>query len=156
ELHQPGPNPAAMLVRVRVDQPAGLLPYEQLVFDRVREVAGSRLVPIGEMIGHYANSGPKWLGEFRAEVLADSRTRGLIAKRDVPTLLVLTTGLVAMAIAAMVVAVFAQRPIGPLGLFTLALIAGWFVVAVAVLSLLMFIAFASVRHVRYTRAGRAA
>jgi Predicted membrane protein (DUF2207) C-terminal domain len=156
ELAQPGPDPAAILVRVRVDQPTGLLPYEQLVFDRVHETSGDRLVPVADMAGHYANSGPKWMARFRAAVVADARTRGLIGKRGQPALLTVLTVLIAMVIAAMVVALVAQYPVGPQPLFVLALIAGWFVGAVAVEFPLLMIGFYALRHVRHTRAGRAA
>jgi hypothetical protein len=68
ELHQPGDDPAALLVRVRAAQPSGLNSYEQRVFDRVAAVAGSRLTPLEEITRQYADGGPHWFRHLRAEV----------------------------------------------------------------------------------------
>src|SRR6266545_236564 len=68
ELHQPGDDPGRLLVRVRVAEPAGLLPYERRVFDRVREIASDRLTPLDEITERYADGGPSWLRQLRTDL----------------------------------------------------------------------------------------
>src|SRR6266545_1904840 len=82
ELHQPGDDPGGLLVKVRVAEPAGLLPYERRVLDRVREIAGDRLTPLSEITERYADGGPSWFQQLRTEVVMDARRRGLTRDRE--------------------------------------------------------------------------
>jgi hypothetical protein len=81
ELHQPGPDPAALLIRVRDRNPAGLTSYERRVFDRFAGAAGDRMVPLAKITGRYADGGPNWLRQFYAEVARDGQERGLLRRR---------------------------------------------------------------------------
>jgi hypothetical protein len=156
DLEQLGPDPATMLVRVRIDQPLGLLPYEQLVFDRVRQVAGNRRVPIGEMVGHYAAGGPRWMNQLYVAVLADARSRGLVQDRGVSWVTGLFVPLLAVILTCMAEMPFVYHPVGPAVLFWIVLFLAWWLVVTIIFSVLGLIGGRVLDGDRYTRAGRIA
>jgi hypothetical protein len=91
EFYQPGDDPEQTLVRVRdpamlgpaAATPAALTPYERRVLDRVVAAAGpAGVVKLSDLSSGYAAEGYRWSGEFRAEVVADVKGRGLL--RDGP------------------------------------------------------------------------
>src|SRR5579859_3123704 len=156
ELDQPGPDPAAMLVRVRIDRPPGLLPYEQLVFDRVRQVAGSRPVPIAEMAGHYAAGGPRWMRQLHTAVRADARSRGLTREREPSGLLGTVTLVVAIGLTFIAGTPFVLHRSGPAPVFWAVMFVAWWIVVTIIFGVLTSITSRLLTGEPYTRAGKAA
>jgi hypothetical protein len=155
-LEQLGSDPAAMLVRVRIDRPLGLLPFEQLVFDRVRQVAGDRRVPIGEMAGHYAAGGPRWMGQLHTAVLADARSRGLTRERGTTALCALVTPVVAIGLTCLAAMPFVLHRAGPAPVFWVVMFFAWWTVFMIIYGTLVVTGRRVLSGERYTGAGRAA
>ena len=152
ELHQPGPDPAELLVRVRGPEPAGLAPYERRVLDRVRSVAGDRFTPLREISGRYADGGPRWLRHLRAEVVADARARGLVRARRAGVPVLLATVLVAMMVGCLAVLPWQRNDSG---VTDVALVVAAGVGTVAIALVMIIILYAHLRAPGHTAAGRA-
>ena len=157
ELHQPGEDPAAFLIRVRVRAPAGLTAYERRVFERVRALAGDRFVRIDEITAQLADGGPWWLRHLRHEVVVDARARGLVRSRRFGTPMVLFTMAVAMIIAGTAIVPVLDPPGGaPSDLVVAATVPGWFAGTVALMLGQVFVLALLLRTPTHTVAGRAA
>ncbi len=157
ELHQPGDDPAAFLVRVRVAEPADLTPYEQRVFDRVQALAPDRFVRVDELTTQLADGGHRWLRHLRKEVVADAKARGLVRERQFGTPLVLFTMIVAMFVACEgLVPVLNSAGDTLSNLWAFASIVGWFFGTVFILVALMMVLAPLLRQPGHTPAGRAA
>ena len=176
ELYQPGNDPGAALVRVRVPAPTGLNPYEQRVFDRVqaathrsqaavpRELgssrslpasAGNQFVPLTDVTRQFADGGPLWFRQLRAEVIADAASRGLVKVRRFGTGVVLLSLLTAIAIACSgVIPVQRDQRDRFAGLIAFASVGGWFCGTLFVWLILIFTAAAIMRAPGHTPAGR--
>lgn len=154
ELHQPGSDPADLLVRVRVPNPNGLTSYERQVFDRVASGAGNRLVPLAEVTQRYAEGGPNWFGQLRARVLEDAQHRGLVHKRLMGNGVILIGLLSGMALACLGLLPF-ERPDGTrfAGAVALGTIAFSFLAGPVIAMVLIVIAQFHFRLVRLTPAG---
>ncbi len=157
ELHQPGSDPADLLVRVRVPNPSGLSPYERQVFDRVAAGTGDRLVPLTQVTQRYAEGGPEWSRQLRAWVVEDAKERGLLHKKlmgNVPILIGLVSG---VALGCLGILPF-QRPDGShfAGAVAFVTIALWFVLAPVFALVLIIIAQRHFRVARFTPQGYAA
>src|SRR6266540_34602 len=153
ELHQPGDDPGRLLVRVRVAEPAGLLPYERRVFDRVREIASDRLTPLDEITERYADGGPSWLRQLRTEVVMDARRRGLTRDRGLVGVVVVASMPVAMALSGLGGLPFLPKPGASPG-EEFAWFAGWLFGTVLTMVALLAIGYLPLRGDRYTPAGR--
>jgi hypothetical protein len=155
ELHQPGDDPAELLVRVREPAPAGLISYEQRVFDRVRTVAADRFVSLPDMTRQFADGGPGWLRHLRTEVVADAVARGLVRTRRFGSVIALTSILVAMAVACFGVVPFVSTDGGRADdLIGVASVVGWFVATIVVAMVLLVAAVAPLRRPTHTSAGK--
>ncbi len=153
ELHQPGDDPGGLLVKVRVAEPAGLLPYERRVLDRVREIAGDRLTPLSEITERYADGGPSWFQQLRTEVVMDARRRGLTRDRELVGVGVVASMPVAMALSGLGGVPFLPKGGASPG-EEFAWFAGWAFGAGFILVVLLGVAHLHLRGERYTRAGR--
>jgi hypothetical protein len=157
ELHQPGRDPADLLVRVRVPEPEGLTSYERRVFDRVTAVAGARFVPLEDVLRGYAEGGPNWFKLFRSEVVRDAEARGLVRARRLGPPVVLVCVLTGMALGC-----FGILPFQPsdqsdgAGAIGYATAAGWFCVSPVIGFVLLLVAARHLSGARYTDAGRRA
>jgi hypothetical protein len=102
EFRQPAADPAHTTVHLLQSSPTGLLPYERRVFDRVAAVAVGGVVPLTALTFRDPKHAQSWSKDFRGEVIADARSRGLSRRRFSPTHVgILTAG---AALAATVVA----------------------------------------------------
>lgn len=156
ELHQPGSDPADLLVRLRGPVPDDLAPYERRVLDRVRDIAGDRLTPLREIHQRYADGGPRWLQHLRSDVIADARARGLVRQRLAnPAIFMLTV------VFSLVVGCWGVVPLAPngtdaaSGAATFGLIVGAGVATVFTAMVLLMILVLHVRAPAHTAAGRA-
>ncbi len=153
EIYQPGDDVSGLLVRVRVAEPAGLRPYEQRVFDRVRDIAGDRLTPLREITERYADGGPSWLRQLRREVVTDARRRGLTRDRGLVGVVMVVSLPVAMALSGLAsLSLLPESGAQPGQEF--AWFAAWILGTVFVLVALFGIGHLYLRGERYTRAGR--
>jgi hypothetical protein len=152
ELHQPGADPADLLVRLRGPVPDDLAPYERRVLDRVRDIAGDRLTPLREIHQRYADGGPRWLQHLRAEVIADARSRGLVRHRLANPLITVLTVVVAL-----LVACWGVVPLAPEdgGAATFGVIVGAGVATLITAMILLMILVLHLRAPAHTAAGRA-
>lgn len=157
ELHQPGSDPADLLVRVRVPDPAGLSSYERQVFDRVAAGAANRLVPLTQVTQRYAEGGPEWFGQLRARIAEDARHRGLLHKKYMGSAPVIISVVGGMALGCLGILPF-QGPDGShLSGAVAFLTAGlWFVLSPVIALVLMLIAQRHFRIARLTPQGYAA
>jgi hypothetical protein len=81
ELRQPGNDPVQTTVHIRDTSPAGLNPYEQRVFDRVRALAKGGVVPLTALTFRDSDEASAWSKRLTADVVADARSRGLSRRR---------------------------------------------------------------------------
>ncbi len=98
-LHQPDPDPASTLIRLTTTNPGHLLPYERRVWRRVRQRAVNGEVPVAALTFRDEEEARGWQRNFRNEVIADARERGLSQQRigaEGGTLLTTVGGLVAV------------------------------------------------------------
>jgi hypothetical protein len=163
DLHQPGTDPADLVVRVREPAPAGLVAYERRVFDRLAAVAGARFTPLQEVLGAYTEGGPGWYGDLRAEVIADAKERGLVRPRAAGTVLVLVSVLTGMGLAALWlgglgVALAQHTPASDQrsptsGVINLVGILGWFIASPVTALLLIVLTAPLLSALRPTAAG---
>jgi hypothetical protein len=155
DLHQPGDDPAQLLVRVRVDDPVGLLTYERRVFDRVAALAGARWVSLAQVTAGYAEGGPNWFAQLRKEVLADAQERGLIRLRRLGSPIILLCLLTGMALACLGILPL-QRDDQSAAAQTIgfATVLGWFCAGPLVALALIFVSALHLRGARLTPVGR--
>jgi hypothetical protein len=96
EIQEVGPN--RVLCHIRQKEPAGLLPYERRVLDRLRSLEVDGVVPADALTtGQHQE---KWWLAFRRDVIADAKARGL--SRDRWSMAIMTAfGILAVAPAAL-------------------------------------------------------
>ena len=85
EFRQPADDPTHTTVHIVQSNPAGLLPYERRVFDRVAGLASGGLVPLTALTFRDPKKAQAWWKGLRGEIIADARTRGLSRRRFSPT-----------------------------------------------------------------------
>jgi predicted membrane protein DUF2207 len=78
ELHQPGADPAATIIRVRAGGHAGLTAYESRVLDRVDVPPGVHPLALADLARRQAEDGQSWQERLVQSVRADAVDRGLI------------------------------------------------------------------------------
>ena len=103
EFRQPANDPRQTTVHVRQPSPAGLTPYEQRVFDRVRGLSQGGMVPLTALTFRDAGKAGNWGKRLAAEVIAEARANGLSQRRFGPRILSALSGaalLVGFAVAA--------------------------------------------------------
>jgi hypothetical protein len=157
ELFQPGQDPAASMVRVRTAPPADLTPYERRVYDRVAAVAGDRLTPMAKITAGYAEGGPNWFAQLRAEVVADAQARGLVHPRRLGTSMVFGSIVAGMSLSCLGVIPFQRTDSSGLAnAIGIASVLGWFCAAPVIGLALLLIASVQMRQTRLTPAGQGA
>jgi hypothetical protein len=78
QLYQPTDDPLRPLVRVRVQQPAGLLAHEERVLAQLRQAGpDGRYVPLAYLASQYARDGREWQEGFVKEVREAAAKAGL-------------------------------------------------------------------------------
>jgi hypothetical protein len=107
EFRQPAADPTHTTVHMLQSSPAGLLPYERRVYDRVAAAAVGGVVPLTALTFRDPKQAQSWWKSLRGEIIADARSRGLSQRRFSRTHVgILTAG---AAIAATVVALAVAR-----------------------------------------------
>ncbi len=107
EFRQPGNDPMQTTVHVCDPNPAGLTPYERMVFDRVAGLTVGGVVPLPALTFRDSAAAKGFEKRLKARVIADARTRGLSQRRFGPGLLALLTAMAAAAATGVALAVLA-------------------------------------------------
>src|SRR5256714_10590489 len=125
EFRQPGNDPMQTTVHVRNPDPAGLLPYERRILDRVAGLAVGGVGPLPALTFRDTDQAGQFEKRVHAEVIADARARGLSRRRFGPALLAVLTvtavlAAVGVGVAVLIAARHSKDPLRAAG-------AGWFV-----------------------------
>jgi hypothetical protein len=157
QLHQAGPDPTDLLIRVRVNAPEGLTAYERRVFERFAAYAGDRFVPLKAVAKEYATGGPGWFQQLRAEIIADAQARNMVNTRTLNSPLILCALLTGMALACLAVLPFLPAKTGGVNdAIGIGAVLGWFCLAPVIATVLLLLATLQLRAPRQTELGRQA
>jgi hypothetical protein len=96
EFRQPANDPLQTTVHVRDQQPGGLNPYETMIFERVRGLAMSGVVPLTALTFRDAGEAQGWTKRLNAAIVADARSKDLSRRRFSSTVVVALTVIAAI------------------------------------------------------------
>ncbi|NUO60897.1 MAG: DUF2207 domain-containing protein [Hamadaea sp.] len=104
ELRQPGDDPLQTTIHVREEPDTGLLPFEQQILDRVRQLAHGGVLPVSALTFRDQGQAQSWDKRLRGAIVAEARRLGLSQRRFPPALV---AGLMVLAAGASVVIAWA-------------------------------------------------
>jgi hypothetical protein len=81
EFRQPANDPTQTTVHVRENEPTRLNPYEQAIFDRVRGLCVSGLVPLTALTFRDQGDAGSFAKRIETAIVEDARARGLSRRR---------------------------------------------------------------------------
>ncbi len=113
EFRQPANDPMQTTVHVRQTSPAGLNPYEQLVFNRVAGLAAGGVVPLTALTFRDKAEAKAWGKRLTAEVVAEARSHDLSQRRlgkPIVSALTIAAGLVGLSITTAVIYYLNRQP----------------------------------------------